>query len=209
MNVIQALILVFFISATICCCGCVQDDTNPDTSGSEEKKLMAASIAEPDFDLLNESEQPGPSVMSPPVILADPLVYTPAMSSTPGIKLSIVTANDPRPDIFSYHWKTDYGLFLSWTTTTGTVTEKGDDIITPLPVMYWTYRHDDNENYINRTVKIQASVAETEPASDEQIQQSDIALLEIYISEDGMARVKPAFFSDVNSEIIPVNSSLD
>ncbi len=192
MKVIQALILVFSISAIICCCGCVQDDIDPDTSGSEEKKLMPAGIAEPDFDLLNESKQPGPSVMDSPLILADPVVYTPIMSSTPGIKLSIVNAKDPRPEIFSYHWKTDYGLFLSWNTTTGTVTEQGDDIITTIPVMYWTYRPDD-KNYINRTVKIQVSVAETEPASDEQIQESDIALFEIYISEDGTARVKPAF----------------
>jgi hypothetical protein len=69
---------------------------------------------------------------------ATPQWYSPVMSSTPGIALSVnMTGITPATTIFS--WTAGYGQFLSWNPPDYTVNQQGDAIINHGEKVYWSF----------------------------------------------------------------------
>ena len=79
---------------------------------------------------------PGPLLMT---ITAEPPEYSPLMSSTPGIRLSVLNTSGILPPGAVFRWETSYGYFLSWAppefqvVSLGPVHQGGPEDI------YWSY----------------------------------------------------------------------
>ena len=116
----QAVFLV--LTAGIVVAGC----SAPLSRGTAEKDATPA---------------PGAGVRVPleVMISAEPPEYSPMMSSTPGIRLSVLNTSGILPPEAVYRWETSYGHFLSWTpplfqvVTRGPVYQGGPEDI------YWSY----------------------------------------------------------------------
>lgn len=72
-----------------------------------------------------------------PKVEIEPLMkrYTPAISSSVGLPLTVKFSNNKTPKNIIYHWTAEYGLFLSWE---GKVTELGADAVTRENKVYWS-----------------------------------------------------------------------
>lgn len=71
-------------------------------------------------------------------IWATPQRYSPIMSSTPGIELSVIMPPTDTSTVV-YDWKADYGQFLSWNPPDYTVNQKGSEVTTNGEKIYWSY----------------------------------------------------------------------
>jgi hypothetical protein len=69
----------------------------------------------------------------------DILMYQPSMSSVPGIGLTPNLTGPPYPGVLRYHWKTDYGHFISWNPPDFVVKDLGADVSLGREKVYWTY----------------------------------------------------------------------
>lgn len=69
---------------------------------------------------------------------ADPIQYSPAMSSTPGIGLRTVFV-PPAGTTVNYHWTADFGYFVSWNAPDYRVIPRGADLFATEGRFYWTY----------------------------------------------------------------------
>ena len=70
---------------------------------------------------------------------ATPQRYSPIMSSTPGIELSVIMPLASIPHTVVYDWKADYGQFLSWNPPDYTVNQKGAEVTTNGGKIYWSF----------------------------------------------------------------------
>jgi hypothetical protein len=68
----------------------------------------------------------------------EPLQYSPAMSSTPGIGLRTVFV-PPAGTAVDYHWSADYGYFVSWNAPSFKVVPRGADLVATEGTLYWSY----------------------------------------------------------------------
>jgi hypothetical protein len=71
-------------------------------------------------------------------VRAEPVSYSPAMSSTVGIGLTTVFV-PPAGTAVNYHWNTDFGQFVSWHAPDYKVTALGADLVATEGTLYWTY----------------------------------------------------------------------
>lgn len=71
-------------------------------------------------------------------IWATPQRYSPLMSSTPGIELSVIMPAIDTSTVV-YDWKADYGQFLSWNPPDFTVNQKGSEVTTNGGKIYWSF----------------------------------------------------------------------
>lgn len=72
-----------------------------------------------------------------PKAAIEPLItrYSPAVSSTIGIPLTVKFIDDQAPKKIAYHWSTDYGRFLIWD---GQAAELGPEARTQADTVYWS-----------------------------------------------------------------------
>jgi hypothetical protein len=71
-------------------------------------------------------------------IWATPQRYSPIMSSTPGIELSVITDGFDTSTT-EYDWTASYGQFLSWNPPDYTVNQKGSSVTTNGGKIYWSF----------------------------------------------------------------------
>jgi hypothetical protein len=71
-------------------------------------------------------------------VRAEPMQYSPAMSSTPGIGLRTVFV-PPSGTKIVYHWRADYGYFLSWNAPGYKVVPRGPELVASEGILYWSY----------------------------------------------------------------------
>lgn len=69
---------------------------------------------------------------------ATPLRYSPLLSSTPGIRMSLNRSRMPSATV-EYVWNASYGTFLSWDEPDYTVHHLGPMTINRGEPLYWTY----------------------------------------------------------------------
>ncbi|NMB78387.1 MAG: hypothetical protein GYA23_04760 [Methanomicrobiales archaeon] len=98
-------------------CGCVQGTCS----------VVAARAAEP-------VTTAAPSVR----IRATPQRYSPMMSSTPGIELSVITQGIDTSTA-EYDWTASYGQFLSWNPPDYTINQKGSAVTNHGEKLYWSF----------------------------------------------------------------------
>lgn len=80
-----------------------------------------------------------PEVSRSPVrIWATPQRYSPLMSSTPGLELSVIMPEMDTSTVV-YDWAADYGQFLSWNPPDYAVNEKGSRVTTNGGKIYWSF----------------------------------------------------------------------
>lgn len=78
------------------------------------------------------------TVTSPVRIWATPQRYTPLMSSTPGVELSVITKGIDTSTA-TYTWTASYGHFLSWNAPDYIVNERGDSVTNTGEKLYWSF----------------------------------------------------------------------
>jgi hypothetical protein len=71
-------------------------------------------------------------------VRAEPISYSPAMSSTVGIGLTTVFV-PPAGTTVNYHWNTDFGYFVSWHAPDFKISGLGPDLVATEGTLYWTY----------------------------------------------------------------------
>ncbi len=71
-------------------------------------------------------------------VRAEPLSYSPAMSSTVGIGIRTVFVPPSGTEV-NYHWTTDFGYFVSWHAPDYKVKPLGSDLVATEGTLYWTY----------------------------------------------------------------------
>lgn len=81
-------------------------------------------------------------------IQADPLVYSPNMSSTVGIGLIPKYASYTQKEAVKFHWNTNYGYFVSWGNSDYVVRQLGKEVVNNGEKIFWTY--DPNEAQIEK-----------------------------------------------------------
>jgi hypothetical protein len=69
----------------------------------------------------------------------DILIYTPTLSSVPGIGLTPNLTGPAYPGTLQYHWQTDYGHFISWNPPGLVIRELGTNVTLTREKVYWTY----------------------------------------------------------------------
>lgn len=82
-----------------------------------------------------------PSSSSSVRIWATPNRYSPIMSSTPGLELSVITPSGMDVSTIVYDWTASYGTFLAWNPPDYAVHEKGSKVTTNGGKIYWSF-HD-------------------------------------------------------------------
>jgi hypothetical protein len=85
-------------------------------------------------------------------------LYTPTMSSTPGIGLIAAYSRDLKYSDYKYHWVAEQGMFLSWNKEgRSRIEELGADVYTNEHKVYWTARLDGmpegEEFYVHLTIE--------------------------------------------------------
>lgn len=65
--------------------------------------------------------------------------YTPIMSSTVGIGLVPIYISERDPETVKFHWRTNYGHFVSWESQEYKVIMLGIDVINNGEKIYWSY----------------------------------------------------------------------
>jgi len=91
-----------------------------------------------------QAQAPPPEVTQSPEpvnvsIVSDNPHYSLTWSSSPGMGLSPDIGGGGSGNNVSYHWKTDYGTFLSWTSPDYQVLTLGPDVVVTHPKVYWSY----------------------------------------------------------------------
>ncbi len=87
-----------------------------------------------------ETVTPAPPSSSPIRIWATPNRYSPMMSSTPGLELSLITPMEMDSSTMAYDWTASYGYFLSWNPPDYAVNERGASVTTGGGKIYWSFR---------------------------------------------------------------------
>jgi hypothetical protein len=82
-------------------------------------------------------------------VRAEPISYSPAMSSTPGIGLTPVFAA-PAGTTYGYYWHASFGYFLSWAPPSYKVVPLGVDAVSGSGALYWSY--DPKLTFVNKPV---------------------------------------------------------
>lgn len=84
-------------------------------------------------------------------------VYTPAMSSVPGLPLTVQWEEaESIPEDIKYHWQTKEGGFLLWSSGTGVVERLEDQAVTLSDSIYWWPDLDGRETEHYAEIKVQA-----------------------------------------------------
>jgi len=65
--------------------------------------------------------------------------YTPIMSSTVGIGLVPIYTSERDPESVKFHWRTNYGHFVSWKSPEYKVIPLGTEVINNGEKIYWSY----------------------------------------------------------------------
>ncbi len=66
-------------------------------------------------------------------------LYSPSMSSTPGIGLIAAFDRDLKNSDYKFHWETEEGTFLQWKKSgAGKIEQLGSDVYTNEHKVYWT-----------------------------------------------------------------------
>jgi hypothetical protein len=82
---------------------------------------------------------PATTKSAPPVrIWATPQRYSPIMSSTPGLELSVIMPVMDTSTVV-YDWTASYGSFLSWNPPDYAVNQKGSSVTTNGGKIYWSF----------------------------------------------------------------------
>jgi hypothetical protein len=68
----------------------------------------------------------------------EPVQYSPAMSSTPGIGFTTVLV-PPAGTTLNYRWTADFGYFVTWNAPSYAVVPRGADFTATEGRVYWTY----------------------------------------------------------------------
>ena len=71
-------------------------------------------------------------------VRAEPMSYSPAMSSAVGIGLTTLFV-PPAETTVNYHWSTDFGYFVSWHAPDYKVVALGHDLVATEGTLYWSY----------------------------------------------------------------------
>jgi hypothetical protein len=86
------------------------------------------------------SEPAGPTDQDLRVFIdPDILIYSPAMSSVPGIGLTPNLTGPVYPGQLRYHWQADYGHFISWNPPDFVIKDLGANVSLGREKVYWTY----------------------------------------------------------------------
>ena len=111
-------------------------------------------------------------------------VYTPTMSSTPGIGLIAAYSRDLKNSDYKFHWTAEEGTFLHWNRSgKGRIEELGDDVYTNEHKVYWTVRWD--ERPAKREFRVHLSVVRLDT-----LEVIDATSLWIRQDDEGMFRVE-------------------
>lgn len=88
-----------------------------------------------------------------PEVTIDPLItrYSPAMSSTIGIPLTVKFFDDQGPKEIAYHWITEYGQFLFWDDS---LTELGPEVKTRANKVYWSVALEEEREVSNFAIHL-------------------------------------------------------
>jgi len=117
-------------------------------------------------------------------IQADRDIYTPLMSSTVGIGLTPEYLSKRNLETVKFHWKTNYGYFISWNSPDFKVNMLGAEVINGGEKIYWSY--DPNEIGVNKPdVKISLKIEDTK--SEKTLAETN---LDIIWEDTGTAKVK-------------------
>ncbi|HEX4046256.1 MAG TPA: hypothetical protein VH309_00385 [Elusimicrobiota bacterium] len=71
-------------------------------------------------------------------VRAEQSQYSPALSSTPGIRLRPIFVPPSGVNV-EYHWSADFGSFVSWNPPAYKVKPLGSDFVATEGALYWTY----------------------------------------------------------------------
>jgi hypothetical protein len=117
-------------------------------------------------------------------IQAEPIAYSPIMSSTPGIGLTpLWTLGRPMKD-FDFHWNANYGFFLNWGPPDYKVEELGGNVINKGEKIYWSYDPNDMGKE-KPSVKISLTIGDVQSGKI-----LTVSYLEIEWEDQDMAKVK-------------------
>jgi hypothetical protein len=72
-------------------------------------------------------------------ISAQPRMYSPLMSSTPGIRLTAWNASGVLPPDATFLWEASYGQFLTWDPPASQVVELGPEARRESQEIYWSF----------------------------------------------------------------------
>lgn len=109
-------------------------------------------------------------------------LYTPTMSSTPGIGLIASYGRDLKNSDYKFHWVVEEGIFISWNQEgRGKIKELGNEVYTNEHKVYWTIRQDEPVYKSEFYVHLSVVKLDTQEVIDE-------TSLLIWVDEDGMYR---------------------
>ncbi len=110
-------------------------------------------------------------------------LYTPTMSSTPGIGLIAAYDRDLKNSDYKFHWVADEGTFLRWNKEgSGRIEELGNDVYTNEHKVYWTIRLDkmteEREFYVHLSV-VKLDDQEVIDQTDLLIRQDEVGMFQV------------------------------
>jgi len=95
-----------------------------------------------------------------PKAVIEPLMkkYTPAISSSIGLPLTVKFTNNKTPKNITYHWTAEYGRFLCWD---GKVAELGADAVTLENKVYWSIDFNDQRDCSSFGIRLEVKDLKT------------------------------------------------
>jgi hypothetical protein len=82
---------------------------------------------------------PNKTLVKSVIIQTDRETYIPLMSSTVGIGLTPVITPEGIPQNVYFHWRTDYGSFIAWSSPDFIVKQLGTEVVNNGGKIYWSY----------------------------------------------------------------------
>lgn len=109
--------------------------------------------------------------------------YSPLMSSTPGIPLTIKFKSEETKSNMKFHWITEQGTFLNWEKDKGKINVLGNDIIVNDQKVYWSI--DPNSKINKSSFKIYLKIEDSNTSKE--ISQTSI---EVKQNKEGIFSIK-------------------
>ena len=110
--------------------------------------------------------------------------YTPIMSSTVGIELVPIYTSERDSESVKFHWRTNYGYFVSWKSPEYKVIPLGTEVINNGEKIYWSY---DPTEMGEKKPPVQISLTIEDAISGQPLAEST---LEIEWEDQDIAKVK-------------------
>ncbi len=101
-----------------------------------------------------------PQVLTGITVNASPRLYSPVMSSTPGVRLEPVVTGFSAGNA-TFAWKASYGRFLSWNAPDYQINQQGDSVTNHGEKLYWSF----TDKPSSTTTPVTITVTATDTAS--------------------------------------------